>query len=164
MPASALKIPQLSPVSVALSRITVRVVVSIPAPEPSLPSPRPKVTEAEPKYGAVTPVNVIDCPVGAAESWVSVNGTLGRPEGLCPLLIRRAGLGAATRHVRDGGEVDGGHSGLRIVGGGRDAERPATRPGPVEERRARRVLRAARRVLGERQREVRRRAVEQYGL
>jgi hypothetical protein len=51
------------------------VLVSIPEPEPSLPSPRLKVTEAEPKYGVVAPVNVIDCPVGAAESGVSVNGT-----------------------------------------------------------------------------------------
>ena len=44
VPASALNVPQESPESVALSRVTVRVAVSIPEP-PSVPSPSVKLTE-----------------------------------------------------------------------------------------------------------------------
>jgi len=46
VPGSALKLPQLSPASVALSRVTVRVVVSRPEPLPSEPPVRVKLTEA----------------------------------------------------------------------------------------------------------------------
>jgi hypothetical protein len=42
------KLPQESPVSEADSRVTVRLDVSRPEPEPSLPSPSVKLTEAEP--------------------------------------------------------------------------------------------------------------------
>ena len=48
MPGSALKLPQLSPLRVALSRVTVREDVSRPEPEPSPPSPSENETEADP--------------------------------------------------------------------------------------------------------------------
>ena len=50
--------PHVSPFSGADSRVTVRVAVSTPEPDPSLPSPSENVTEP-PKYGAFAPVSVI---------------------------------------------------------------------------------------------------------
>ena len=59
VPASDVKLPQLSPFSGADSRVTVREEASIPEPPPSLPSPSENVT-APLKYGALAPVSVID--------------------------------------------------------------------------------------------------------
>ena len=91
LPASGLKLEQLPATRSPVSRETLRVDVSRPAPPAgSLPSPSENVTDAALYYGAFAPVSALVWPLGAVESAASVIVAI--PSMLAPLVavIERA--------------------------------------------------------------------------
>ncbi len=95
VPASALKFEQDPAARSPVSRVTVRLDASRPEPAPSFPFVSVKVTEAVLKYGAVGPVSVIACPLGALVSSVSVIVSVAGLEALSVALMVRAPGSAA---------------------------------------------------------------------